>query len=527
MTIDTRWYSIGPASGKIKLDGIEFRGYQYNIVREVLKGKNTLVVLPTGLGKTFIAMCAIADSLSRGKKALILAPTKPLSEQHEASMRLLLDVPSEDILLVTGQTNAIKRASEESRARVIAATPQTISNDLKKGVLSIADFGVVIFDECHKAVGKYAYTYIADECELHGVQIVGLTASPSSKKERIKQLLESLKIRAIEARMSTDPDVVRYVMPKYMRIIEVSKSPRIIEICALLRPLIIENLHGLNKAGLLLFKNFENIPKGILIRTGDQIRKITPTNYKFAAMTNYIRMLNLVHSYDLLETQGLAAFSAYVDSLNAREKKSRALESLLKNEAFASAKKIADNAISNGEEHPKVFELIQLLYDRRDTQAIVFVQYRSTIRMLADVLTANGMSAKAFVGKKDGVTQAQQKQTIEEFRKGMFKVLIASSIGEEGLDIPNVDLVVFYEPIVSEIRNIQRRGRTGRFKAGDVVLLLTSGTKDEVYFMVSRKREAQMLKAIISLKASMEQSSVRKAGQQNLHNTGSSPHIFI
>jgi len=80
----------------------------------------------------------------------------------------------------------------------------------------------------------------------------------------------------------------------------------------------------------------------------------------------------------------------------------------------------------------------------------------------------------------------QQKQIIEDFRSGKFNILVASSIGEEGLDIPSVDVVVFYEPIPNEIRNIQRRGRTGRFRTGEIYILVTKATKDEVYFFVSK-----------------------------------------
>ena len=125
-----------------------------------------------------------------------------------------------------------------------------------------------------------------------------------------------------------------------------------------------------------------------------------------------------------------------------------------------------------------------------------------------------GYEARPFVGKKEGITQMQQKQIISDFREGKFNVLVASSIGEEGLDIPSVDLVIFYEPVPNEIRNIQRRGRTGRFRAGEVYILVTKGTKDEVYFFVSRQREKKMLSMINSIKIKLSQ---RGAGQKPLN----------
>jgi ERCC4-related helicase len=94
-------------------------------------------------------------------------------------------------------------------------------------------------------------------------------------------------------------------------------------------------------------------------------------------------------------------------------------------------------------------------------KAIVFTQYRDTAQHIVDILNSNGIKASRFVGqaKKQGdvgMKQEEQGQVLESFRKGEFSVLVATSIAEEGLDIPEVDLVIFYEPIPSEIRYIQR-----------------------------------------------------------------------
>jgi len=498
---DKRWYELGPATSLVKLEGLAFREYQFNITKSILQGKNTLVVLPTGLGKTLIGIFAIADALYKGKKAMFLAPTKPLCEQHYNTLLGLLRLEPNEILLLTGAVGKKKRMTLENEAKVIVATPQTISNDLKHALLSLNDFGVIVFDECHKAVGKYAYTYIANEAEQKGVQVVGLTASPGGKPEKIKKLIDTLKIENIEVRISTDEDVAKYVMPKYLHVIYVEKSDRIKLITSYLRPLIEESLESLNKMELIGFKKFERIPKGKLIELGNEISKITATNYRFGAMYSYIKLLNLLHMYDLVETEGLYAFSSYIESLAKREKKSRAILSLLNNKNIVIAKQICDEGIRLGYEHPKVEALLGILAGYKDKSTIVFAQYRSTIKMLVDQLNKHGYNARPFVGKKEGITQMQQKQIIEDFRSGKFNILVASSIGEEGLDIPSVDVVVFYEPIPNEIRSIQRRGRTGRFRSGEIYIFVTKDTKDEVYFFVSRHREKKMLSIINSIKA--------------------------
>lgn len=513
--VDVRWYELGPAAGMVRLEGLGFREYQFNISKSILSGRNTLVILPTGLGKTLIGVFAIANALYNGKRALFLAPTKPLCEQHDKTLRGLLKIEPEKVLLLTGALTREKRAKLEEGAMVIVATPQTVANDLKEGVLKLENFGVIVFDECHRAVGKYAYTYIANEAEIKGIQIIGLTASPGGKPERIKELIETLKIENIEIRISTDADVVRYVMPRHIHVLYVEKSERINLIASYLRPLIEESLESLNKMGLVGFKKFENIPKGKLIELGNEINKIAAKNFRFGAMFSYIKLLNLLHMYDLLETEGLYAFSEYIKSLANREKKSRAIESLLNNRNIIIAKQLSDEGLKLGMEHPKVGMLFDVLSNYGGKSAIVFAQYRSTIKMLVDQLARKGFNARAFVGKKEGVTQMQQKEVINDFRDGRFNILVASSIGEEGLDIPSVDLVVFYEPIPNEIRNIQRRGRTGRFRAGEIYILVTKGTKDEVYFYVSRQRERKMLSIINSIKAKLLQS--QREGQKKLN----------
>ncbi len=487
------WEEIGDAAKLLNLDGVTPRSYQISIAKNILMGRNTLVVLPTGLGKTFIAVIAIADALSKGKRAVLLAPTKPLSEQHYQSLSRLLNINKDNILLLTGGVGAKKRAEMEAAAKVISATPQTLANDLRMGRINIEDFSIVVFDECHRAVGRYAYTYIADECNIHGVQLVGLTASPGSNKKKINALISALGIESIEMRTSTDDDVSQYVMDKSTKAIYVQKDALMSEMLSSLKALIDEHLSKLHKHGLSQFSSYENVPKGRILQIGDSINKLQSSNYKYMAMFNYVYVLNLSHAYDLLSTEGFYSFYSYMDSLRQKEAKSRALLSILGNDTVGKLIEKAKEALDSGIEHPKIFKIIDLLVnDLKGKTVIVFAQYRSTIKKIVELLNQYGISAKAFVGKKEGVTQEGQKAVIESFRKGEFNTLVATSIGEEGLDIPSVDAVIFYEPIPNEIRNIQRRGRAGRIKYGEVYILITKGTKDEVYFMISRTREKRM-----------------------------------
>ena len=162
------------------------------------------------------------------------------------------------------------------------------------------------------------------------------------------------------------------------------------------------------------------------------------------------------------------------------------------------ARGAAQAALKNGEEHPKVFAVLDTLRNYKERKAIVFAQYRSTVKMLVEFINNNGFKARAFVGKKEGIIQAQQQTVIQDFRDGKFNILVASSIGEEGIDIPGVDAVLFYEPIPNERRNIQRRGRTGRFNTGEIFIIVANGTKDQIYLRISEQKEQRMLKLIPS-----------------------------
>ncbi len=515
------WDELGDCTKLVHTELVEPRSYQINIASSIGAGKNTLVVLPTGLGKTLIAILSIARALSEGKRAMLMAPTKPLSEQHYNSLVRMLNIEPTSIALLTGASARAARKEQNASARVIAATPQTIANDLKSGALSLDEFGIIIFDECHKAVGKYAYTYIADEAKLKGVQLLGLTASPGSNKKKIDALVGALGVENIELRVSIDPDVEPYVMDKEMSVLYVKKSQLIDSVLGMLKPIIDLHLGNLYRTGLSPFSKFENMPKGRLIDIGRNIDKIQASNYKFNALFNYVYVLDLVHAYDLISTEGLTPFVKYFESLQGKELKSRVVKSILNNKEVNSALSMVQAAVANGQEHQKVFALIELLKGQlSDKSVIVFAQYRSTAKMISEMLLKNMLNSMIFVGKKEGITQSQQQQAIEDFRQGKFRILVATSIGEEGLDIPSVDAVVFYEPVPSEIRSIQRKGRAGRMKFGEVITMVTKGTKDEMYLLVSRMREKRMRDILMRIKATMAASSysARKAnaGQRPL-----------
>ena len=466
------------------------RSYQLAIFNSIISRGNTLVVLPTGLGKTLIALMLIEQRMKNGK-CLFLTPTKPLAKQHYDSVVKTLELPEGNVALINGEIPPNHR-KEMYKSSVIISTPQTIKNDIENSILA-PKFSLVIFDECHRAVGDYAYTIVADKVfeADEKTLLVGLTASPGGNKQRIKEVLDSLHINNVEIRTHTDPDVVAHVQKSNVTWVPVMLSDHFKLIKYQLDLMTSKYAQRLGAMGFAAPLKH----KGQFMQLRERILKID-NPIKYPALVQYSVLLHLLHMSELLETQGVYPIREYLKKLREKDSKSAAL--LINEEGL----KKVEELCAFDEDHPKLGVLVEQIKQRAGQKIIVFVQYRSQIARIEEVLNQNNISARKFVGKKDGVTRKMQEETIAAFRSGEFDVLVASSIGEEGLDIPAVDTVIFYEPVPSEIRSIQRRGRAARLKEGNVIVLLTRGTRDEFYHHASINREKKMKSIIGSMQIS-------------------------
>ena len=491
---------------------VQFREYQVRIAEGVLNNGNSLVILPTGLGKTIVALLVIEKKLLEGKHVLFLAPTRPLAEQHQKMLSSLLKIPEGRVVLLTGTTPADKRAGIWRDAFIVCATPQTVENDLRAGRISLEGFGLCVIDECHRSVKRYAYTFVADECKKKGVQLLGLTASPGGKKERVEAVTKALDVTHIEIRTETDLDVAPYVKRIETNWVEVELPPEFNELKEKLEEVVSERLEPLMKMHLINTTS-PRIPKRLLLDAGKKLVALPDSNkLKFVMLSHYATAMNLTHALELLETQGISAFLSFFEKLEAREQKSKAVKRILEDMRIKWLIRKANDLRNNGE-HPKLAKLVEIIRERNGKKIIVFVQFRDQIKRIVDELIAHGITARQFIGRKDGVTLKEQKETIQKFREGEFDVMVASSIGEEGLDIPSVDSVIFYEPVPSEIRLIQRRGRAGRAKSGEVIFLITKGTRDEAYYWASKSREAKMKKIVKGMQSEL---AIKKVFEKHL-----------
>ena len=471
--------------------------------------EDLLVVLPTGLGKTVIAALIAAEVLRRSdEKVLFLAPTRPLVQQHaDAFARWLLPLRSARF---TGTVRRPVREGAWETADVVFATPEIVVNDLAAKRYDLTDAGFVIFDEAHHAVGKYAYVPLAARYRSDrpsGGRVLGLTASPGGKDERIEEVVANLGFQRIEARTREDDGVREFVQPIEVDYRWVDLSPEAQRIRELLETAAHATARKLQKMGYLRKKPIRSLSvKDLIALRAEIFARPGPMVRRFGPLFHQLVLLHLHHALERLETQGVAPFVQYLDRLAAKEKPSRGDLAVLKLPEVATARREAEEFLRSSREasHPKLDALVELVREtlarprEHPPRILVFAQYRDTITTIRSMLELQGWTTARFVGQATrdaddpGMNQKEQARTLAAFREGRFPILVASSVAEEGLDVPDVDLVVFFESVPSEIRAIQRRGRTGRSSLGRVSVLLTRETRDVRYQVAEVRRERAM-----------------------------------
>lgn len=486
----------------------EARDYQKSIF-ESAKEENTLVVLPTGLGKTLIALMLSIErqKLHPGKKNLILAPTRPLVEQHLESFKKELPELFADIQLFTGEIPAEKRKQIWKTADIIFSTPQCIANDIENNLYNLSEVSLLVIDEAHRCLKNYDYTKVVNHYKNQSTTplILGLTASPGSDADKVRQICAHLDIKNIELRTRDSPDVINYLQEREFQKIEIPFPPELMEIRTLLKRIWDKKVSYLQNLNML----FGPANKITLLKL--QARLFAQGSARsvpsMIAASQTAQAIKISHALELLETQTLSGLKEYLLGLKkqADEKKSKGVQTLVKMPEFSLAFQLTENLIKKQIEHPKIEELAVLIEneikENPKAKSIVFAQFRETTSVISKRLNKiPNIKSATFVGQakkaSGGLSQKEQKQIIEDFRENKINVLVATSIGEEGLDIPEVSAVFFYEPIPSAIRKIQRAGRTARLAPGKLIILVTKDTRDEIHHYASSAREKKMYKTI-------------------------------
>ncbi|OKY77670.1 MAG: ERCC4-like helicase MPH1 [Candidatus Methanohalarchaeum thermophilum] len=514
----------------IKESKLEKRLYQLDLAGKALN-EDALIVLPTGLGKTAVAVLVIASRLEKGK-CLFLSPTKPLVEQHSRFFNDVLNLSEEEIKVYTGENSPDERKPIWEEGRLIVATPQVIKNDLLADRISLENVAHLTFDEAHRGVGDYAYNYIADRYlkESKNIRILGITASPGSNKEEIREVCENLGLNDVEIKTEKDPEVKKYSYEKIVDWRKVELPEEINEAKEHLEEILKNRMKNLKELGYSKTASKDLSKKKLLNiqeKLQNKLKKKSPNPPKkvYRGLSIQAEAIKLKHLIDVLETEGVEPAIEYIKKIKSEANTSsgsKASKRLINELKF---KKASHKLINLDKRHPKLDEAEEIiedqLRDNPDSRVILFTNYRDSASTLVEDINGNIEYANAvrFVGQSNkendkGLTQKEQVEIIDKFKEGTYNVLVATSVAEEGLDIPSTDLVIFYEPVPSEIRYIQRKGRTGRQKLGKVKVLISKGTKDEALFWASKKKEEKMENAMEELKDEVNDLDLK--GQQKI-----------
>jgi len=480
----------------LQKEKIESRTYQ-EVIAASASDSNTLVVLPTGLGKTMIAAMVASMKLKYGK-VLFLAPTRPLVEQHKKTFEEFLKIGDDDFKVMTGKTKPEERAKLWKEKKAFFATPQVVENDLISKSIPIEDFELVIFDEAHRATGDYSYVFISEKMHC---QKLALTASPGGNKEKIMEVANNLDLENFEVRTDDDPDVEPYIEEKEINWEKVELDNRFQQARNDLEAAKKNMLKKLKNMGKI--NSVNNVHKGDLLQLRGEISsELSQSEDKslYKAISLVASAIKISQAIELLETQGISQCYDYVQGLENDD--SKAASKVLNDKDFQSAKSMIEYLKKEQVEHPKQEKLAELLELSGDEKAIVFTEYRKSADKIVERLEKEGFNAKKFVGQQgdDGMSQTEQIDVLAEFDDGKHNVLVSTSVGEEGLDIPAVDYVIFYEPVSSGIRDIQRAGRTGRQESGNVIVLMAENTRDEGHYWSSHHKKKRMNSVLEELK---------------------------
>ncbi|TKX57614.1 DEAD/DEAH box helicase [Halorubrum sp. SS7] len=512
------------------VDGfLQRRRYQLQLA-DAAADEHTLVCLPTGLGKTTVSLLVTAERLREaGGKALFLAPTKPLVQQHADFYREALRVPDDEIVVFTGEVKPDDRAALWDDARIVIATPQVVENDLVGNRISLADVTHLTFDECHRATGDYAYVYIAERYHADAADplVTGMSASPGGDTEEIETVCENLGLVNVEVMTEEDADVDEYTHDTDVQWEQVTLPDEVLAIRDALNEVITDRLEKLKQLGVTNTTNPDLSQKDLNKMRG-QLKQMMDNDQSdgYKGMSTHAEVMKLRRATELVETQSVESVRRYFERQREAARSSGASKASQRMVADPKVREAMRKAESFDGLHPKFSKARILLAETLGIdggeRAILFTESRDTAEALVEFLSAS-FDVRKFVGQgdkdgSDGMTQKQQQETLDEFKAGEFEVLVSTSVAEEGLDVPEVDLVCFYEPVPTAIRSIQRKGRTGRQAEGKVVVLMAEDTRDEAFFWISRRREKEMASQLAELKAATDdiEDSVGDDGQAGL-----------
>lgn len=506
------------------------RDYQFNIVHKGLF-HNLLVALPTGLGKTFIAATVMLNWYRWTKNAQIVfvAPTKPLVAQQIEACFHIAGIPRSQTTLLTGEISPSIRAEEWQEKRVFFMTPQTLINDLKSGFADPKKIVLLVVDEAHKATGGYAYVEVVKFMQRFsaGFRVLALTATPGSTVESVQKVVDGLNIARIEIRTEDSMDIRQFVHSREENLELFDYSMEIEEALELFKKAAQPSQNRLCGQQAYWGKDpIDNTVFGLKMAQDEWNKSSAGRSADWkvkAPIFNIFKVLmKLAHGIELLKFHGIGPFYHKMKLFQDDPEANKYYRDISESRPFLEMMQRIKTWVNLPDfvGHPKLSYLKTVTLNHfldagegrgaaggrppSETRIMVFAHYRDSAEEIVRVLKQHEPMVRAhiFVGQSstkgsEGMDQKTQQKIIGQFKTGTYNVLVATSIGEEGLDIGEVDLIICYDASKSPIRMLQRMGRTGRKRAGNVHILLMRG-KEERDFAKAKDNYRKMQELIES-----------------------------
>ncbi|XP_054988335.1 Fanconi anemia group M protein [Sorex araneus] len=505
------------------------RDYQLDISQTALFC-NTLVCLPTGLGKTFIAAVVMYNFYRwfPSGKVVFMAPTKPLVTQQIEACYRVMGIPQSHMAELTGSTQAFTRKEIWQRKRVLFLTPQVMVNDLSRGACPAVEIKCLVIDEAHKALGNYAYCQVVRELVKYTnhFRILALSATPGSDIKAVQQVITNLLIGKIEIRAEDSSDILPYSHERRVEKLIVPLGEELAAIQKAYIQILEAFASSLIQRNVLMRRDIPSLTKYQIILARDQFRKNPSPNIvgiqQGIIEGEFAICISLYHGYELLQQMGMRSLYLFLCGImDGTKGMTRVKNELSRNEdfmklydhlegLFASTHTSADGIapIQKGAKdrflysHPKLKKLEEIVLEHfnlwnaqntsekkcDETRVMIFSSYRDSVQEIAEMLVQHQpiIRVMTFVGHATGksmrgFTQKEQLEVVKQFRSGGYNTLVSTCVGEEGLDIGEVDLIVCFDAQKSPIRLVQRMGRTGRRRQGRIVVILSEGREERTY----------------------------------------------
>ena len=517
------------------------REYQFDIVQKALF-HNTLVTLPTGLGKTFIAAVVMYNFYRwypQGK-IIFMAPTKPLVAQQIDACYNIMGIPRQDTAEMTGNMAPTKREHAWKEKRVFFLTPQVFQNDLSRGSCRADDVVCLVFDEAHKALGNHSYCQVVREVlgYTQNFRVLALSATPGDGIKAVQQVISNLLVSNIELRSEDSIDIKPYTHQRQVEKIVVKLGDELEFFKTKFLRVLCLVVNRLFSSQALWVRDAERVNKCMLLAAREQFRKKChagqqPRHLVGPIEGDFAVAISLYHAYDLLMQHGLLPFYNFIKGIvDGSKGTSRAKTELTRNPDFVGILDDLRDQIEPDEYrenasgpdvnpsfigHPKLVKLRDIILEHfrswenaahvrsdKGSRVMIFSQFRDSVQEISRMLSEHKPLVKvmSFIGQQSkgntskGLTQKEQLEVIRQFRNGGYNTLVATCVGEEGLDIGEVDLIVCFDASASPIRLVQRMGRKGRKRDGRIIVLVTEGKEEQIY-QRSQRNKSNIHKTIL------------------------------